>query len=217
MESSVSVLSKSHNWAKDYIRTLVSLDSALQSLAIFLVFQYLLQMQFNFLPRLNSNFIIRKLHNLVHVIHLILIFVLFYSLDSFFAERRTSAQTFTLVIFSVLVIGLILYVLFYVTTSVLMFIRHRSFQLAFAGPRSFILDNRVYPVDCFSPVIVFYKIDANGFTEIRFGEHCLDAIPTKVTYKSLLNSISFTYHSTIPQGRSSVVVFKSNETNNHSI
>nr|AVM87582.1 hypothetical protein [Guangdong chinese water snake torovirus] len=217
MDQQLSILGKSHTWARDYIRTLVSLDSALQALAVFLIFQYVLQIQFNFVPKLNSNFIIRKLHNLVHIVHLVLIFVLFYSLDSFFSDQRTAAQTFTLVVFSILVVGLILYVAFYVSTSVLMFVRHRSFQLAFAGPRSFILDNQVYPVDCYSPVIVFYRIDSGGFTEIRFGEHCLDSIPSKVTYKSLLTSVEFTYHSTIPQGRSSVVVFKSNETNKNSI
>nr|WAK85904.1 putative matrix protein [Serpentovirales sp.] len=213
METVKNYFSSTNTWARKYVKSMVELDSVLQVLAFFLMFQCLMQFQRVLVPWLNSNIIIRKVHNLMHVCHLILIFVLFYSVDAVSYDQRTNSQKLTLVIFSLLVIGLVCYVGFYLSLSVLMLFRHRSLKLALAGPKSFIMDNNVYPVDCYAAVIVITKTSQTGFTEVRFGEHCLSAVPSTVVYKSLLTTEYFTYHSTITKDKTTCYVFKTDTEN----
>lgn len=209
METVGNWLTKFHDTANSWIGGYVQLSSVLSIVAAFLCFQALLALVFWIWPRAKSNLFFRKLNCLMWLTHILLFFTVFFLIDSFSKKERTITQNMTLATFCILLIGLICYVVWNFGIGVFILFRHRSIKLALAGSRSFIINNGVYPVDCYQSVIVITKQISSGFTEYKFGEHCIDTLPTDIVYKSVFTTENYTYHSTVNQGSTTVYIFKS--------
>lgn len=193
---------------RTHIQAYLPIQDALIVLAVILAAGLIMDLLVKWLPKVAHLFIFRKLTQVVHFVKFLFYLILFFLTDA--NVQRTNVQKFALAVFSILTIYLILCLLWYFIIAIVMLARYGSFRIALAGSHTVIINGAVYPVDCYSPVLVFSKHVINGNEEIRFGEACLNSVPKYVAYRGIFTAEDFTYHSTVKAGNANIILFRTN-------
>ncbi|APG77349.1 M protein [Xinzhou nematode virus 6] len=212
MDYANSILESGHDYIKRLVLSSLQMDSVLHWLAIFLVVFFILDVVRSFLPYLNSFFLFRKILNCANIVKLLFFFIIFFLQDSTIATDRSSTQKITLAVFSILVIATIVYVLFYVLTSIYMLFKYRSFKIALAGPKVLIVDGKCFTLDRFECAPVFIKSICHGEEVFHYGEHQLDKAPTVVVYRSAFYAIDYKFFSAFEHDNQKAIVFRPSAT-----
>nr|AVM87589.1 hypothetical protein [Guangdong mandarin rat snake torovirus] len=212
METAKNLVSSGHDYFKKLVLSSLQLDSVLHWLAIFLVVFFALDIIRTVLPVLNSQFLFRKILNCGNIIKLLFFFIIFFLQDSTIVNNRTTTQKITLAVFSLLVIATILYVGFYMLTSVYMLLKYRSIKLALAGPKVLIVDGKCFTLDKFECAPVFTKTVCDGEEIFTFGEHQLDKPPTIVVYRSAFYSVDYKFFSAFEHNETKAIIFRPAQT-----
>lgn len=201
-------LASSQEKIRKYLLSYFSLHDALTWLALFLFAQFVVGCLKFLFPRITHWFLVRKFDNLGKIIHLLFFVIIYFIVDSATGNNRTVIQTITLIAFCFIVVGIIGYLIFCIVVAIIMYIRTRSFRIAFSGFRCLIVDGMVYPVDCFDPVLSVRVAKVNGMKEFKIGTHCLPDMPRDISYRGLFNSYDYTYHTTIQYENTKIIMFR---------
>nr|AII00828.1 M protein [Python nidovirus] len=193
---------------RTHIQAYLPIQDALVVLAIVLAAGLVMDLVVKWFPKVAHLFIFRKLTQTIHFVKFLFYLILFFLTDA--NVQRTNVQKFALAVFSILTVYLILCVLWYFIIAIVMLARYGSFRIALAGSHTVIINGAVYPVDCYSPVLVFSKHVINGSEEIRFGEACINSVPKYVAYRGIFTAEDFSYHSTVKAGNATVILFRTN-------
>lgn len=193
---------------RTHLQAYLPIQDALIALAFILAFGLVLDLLFKWFPKISHLFLVRKVVQLLHFVKFLFFIILFFLTDA--NVQRTSIQKFALAVFSILTIYMILCLLWYFIIAIVMLAKYGSLKIALAGSHTVIINGSVYPVDCYSPVLVFSKQVVHGNEEVRFGEACLNEVPKYVAYRGIFSAEDFVYHSTVKAGNAVVILFRTN-------
>nr|AUS29613.1 putative membrane protein [Ball python nidovirus 1] len=208
VDSQPSYYQQANTKIRTHLQAYLPIQDALVVLAVVLAVGLIMDLLFKWFPRASHLFIFRKMNQLVHFVKFVFYLILFFLTDA--NVQRTNVQKFALAVFSVLAIYLILCVLWYFIIAIVMLAKYGSLRIALAGSHTVIVNGAVFPVDCYSPVLVFSKHVINGNEEIRFGDACLNSVPRYVAYRGIFTAEDFTYHSTMKAGNANIILFRTN-------
>ncbi|ASO76153.1 putative membrane protein [Morelia viridis nidovirus] len=197
-----------NNKIRAHAQAYLPIQDALVVLAVVLAIGLIMDMLVKWMPKIAHLFIFRKLTQILHFVKFLFYLILFFLTDA--NVQRTNVQKFALAVFSILAIYLILCLLWYFIIAIIMFAKYGSIRIALAGSHTVIINGSVYPVDCYSPILVFSRHVINGNEEIRFGEACLSSVPKYVAYRGIFSAEDFAYHSTTKAGNATIILFRTN-------